>query len=189
MPRKAAAEIVGLLSCMHARAVCRLLECMQCSAGARRLDLRTDSPDAPMHAAVSGCRPTGCRQHGQQGHLPCYGSLCPVHLLDLSMYLSFFASAYVSSWSIYLVHLCSQPIHLSSQPICLSSIFPSIRLSIYLSLCPSIFLSVFLSYLSYLSFRFYLSCLSIHLSFFPSIHPTICLSVCLSVCPPNCRYI
>ena len=161
---------------------------MQCSADARRLDLRTDSPDAPMHAAVSGCRPTGCRQHGQQGHLPCYGSLCPVYLLDLSMYLSIFASAYVSSWSIYLVHLSSQPIHLSSQPICLSSIFPSIHesicLSIYLSLCPSIFLSVYLSILSVLSVFSVLSilsiCLSIHLSFFPSIHPTICLSVCLS---------
>ena len=157
---------------------------MQCSADARRLDLRTDSPDAPMHAAVSGCRPTGCRQHGQQGHLPCYGSLCPVYLLDLSMYLSIFASAYVSSWSIYLVHLSSQPIHLSSQPICLSSIFPSIHLSIclsiYLSLCPSIFLSVYLSILSVLSVFSVLSilsiCLSIHLSFFPSIRPSVCLS-------------
>ena len=156
---------------------------MQCSADARRLDLRTDSPDAPMHAAVSGCRPTGCRQHGQQGHLPCYGSLCPVYLLDLSMYLSIFASAYVSSWSIYLVHLSRQPIHLSSQPICLSfhlstylSVYPSIYLYVHPFFCPSIFLF----YLSYLSFRFYLSCLSVYLSiclsFLPSIRPSVCLS-------------
>ena len=159
---------------------------MQCSADARRLDLRTDSRDAPMHAAVSGCRPTGCRQHGQHGHLPCYGSLCPVYLLDLSMYLSIFASAYVSSWSIYLVHLSSQPIHLSS-PTYLSifylSIYPPIYLSIHLSIFMSIHFSVRLSFYficSYLSFRFYLSCLSVYLSiclsFLPSIRPSVCLS-------------
>ena len=49
----------------------------------------------------TGCKPTGCRQHGQHGDLLCYIKYIGLSLpficsVDLSMCLSIFASVYLS---------------------------------------------------------------------------------------------
>ena len=122
--------------------------------------------DADLLAADSMANRATCPAMG--------GSLCPVCLLVLSMYLSIFASVYVSIWSIYLAYLSSQPIQsnypsISSQP--MQSTYPyltsqPIHLSFFLSINLSVYLPIYLS---------------VFLSIHPSIHRSICLSVCLSV--------
>ena len=121
--------------------------------------------DADLLAADSMANRATCPAMG--------GSLCPVCLLVLSMYLSIFASVYVSIWSIYLAYLSSQPIQsnypsISSQP--MQSTYPyltsqPIHLSFFLSINLSVYLPIYLS---------------VFLSIHPSIHRSICLSVCLS---------
>ena len=126
--------------------------------------------DADLLAADSMANRATCPAMG--------GSLCPVCLLVLSMYLSIFASVYVSIWSIYLAYLSSQPIQsnypsISSQP--MQSTYPyltsqPIHLSFFLSINISVYLSISLSV-----------CLSIDRSICLSIYLSIDLSIYLSI--------
>ena len=109
---------VGLLICMGGRASrwwidkwleFHPVEIFGVHAGCWTYGL--DSPDAPMHAAITGCRPTGCRQHA----LLLFSLFCLTARSDLSICLSAFLS------------------------VCLS-IDRSIDLSIYLSLSIIIYL-------------------------------------------------